>query len=111
MYLCAQIFCMRMCGVHEYVRIWERMGVKKNTMKSEDIIALFERFEQAATRIKDVECWSAREICPLLGYTQWRNFLTAIEKAKDSCVNAGEQISDHFVDVSKMVEIGSGTTR
>ena len=80
-------------------------------MKNEDIIALFERFEQAATRIKDVECWSAREICPLLGYTQWRNFHTAIEKAKDSCVNAGEQISDHFVDVSKMVEIGSGTTR
>lgn len=80
-------------------------------MKSEDILALFERFEQAATRVKDVECWSARSICPLLGYTQWRNFVNAIEKAKESCINAGEQISDHFVGVSKMVEIGSSTSR
>ena len=55
--------------------------------------------------------YSARSICPLLGYTQWRNFVNAIDKAKDSCINAGEQISDHFVDVSKMVEIGSGTSR
>ena len=37
--------------------------------------------------------------------------MNAIDKAKDSCINAGEQISDHFVDVSKMVEIGSGTSR
>ena len=80
-------------------------------MKSEDILALFKQFEQAATRVNDVECWSARSICPLLGYTQWRNFMNAIDKAKESCVNAGEQISDHFVDVSKMVEIGSSTSR
>jgi len=80
-------------------------------MKSEDIIALFERFEQAATRIKDVECWSAREICPLLGYTDWRNFVKAIEKAKESCLNAGEKESDHFVGVNKMIDLPKGATR
>ena len=80
-------------------------------MKSEDILALFERFEQAATRVKDVECWSARSICPLLGYADWRNFVKAIEKAKESCINAGEQESDHFVDVNKMVPLGSGSMR
>ena len=65
-------------------------------MKSEDIIELFKRFEQEATRINDVECWSARGLCPLLGYADWRNFLKAIEKAKESCINAGEKESDHF---------------
>ena len=80
-------------------------------MKSEDILALFERFEQAATKFNDVECWSARSICPLLGYTDWRNFTKAIDKAKESCVNAGEAESDHFVGVNKMVSLGSGAQR
>ena len=62
-------------------------------MKGEDIIELFKRFEQEATRINDVECWSARGLCPLLGYADWRNFLKAIEKAKESCINAGEKMS------------------
>ena len=80
-------------------------------MKSEDILALFERFEQAATKINDIECWSARSICPLLGYADWRNFVKAIEKAKESCVNAGERELDHFVDANKMVSLGSGSQR
>ena len=80
-------------------------------MKSEEILSLFERFEQAATSINGIECWSARSICPLLGYTDWRNFVKAIDKAKESCVNAGENVLDHFVDANKMVEIGSKTTR
>ena len=80
-------------------------------MKSEEIIELFERFEQAATRINDVECWSARGLCPLLGYTDWRNFLKSIEKAKDACINAGEKESDHFVGINKMVSLGSGSQR
>ena len=74
-------------------------------MKSEDIIELFKRFEQEATRINDVECWSARGLCPLLGYADWRNFLKAIEKAKESCINAGEKESDHFVDANKMISL------
>ena len=80
-------------------------------MKSNEIIALFERFEQAATKINDIECWSARSICPLLGYADWRNFVKAIEKAKESCINAGERELDHFVGVNKMVSLGSGSQR
>ena len=51
-------------------------------MKAEDILMLFERFEQAATTINDVECWSARSLCAVLGYADWRNFVKAIDKAK-----------------------------
>lgn len=80
-------------------------------MKSEDILALFDSFEKAATQINGIECWSARSLCQLLGYTDWRNFLNAIEKAKESCINAGEQESDHFVGVNKMVPLGSGSQR
>lgn len=80
-------------------------------MKSEEILALFEKFEQAATKVNNVECWSARSICPLLGYTDWRNFMKAIEKAKESCISAGERELDHFVGVNKMVSLGSGSQR
>ena len=80
-------------------------------MKSEDILALFDSFEKAATQINGIECWSARSLCLLLGYTDWRNFLNAIEKAKESCVNAGEQESDHFVGVNKMVPLGSSSAK
>ena len=80
-------------------------------MKGDEILELFERFEQAATRIDDVECWSARGLCPLLGYTDWRNFLKSVEKAKDACINAGEKVSDHFVGINKMVSLGSGSQR
>ena len=81
------------------------------SMKSEDILVLFERFEQAATNITGVECWSARSICLLLGYADWRNFIKAIEKAKESCVNAGEDLLNHFVDANKMISLPKGATR
>jgi DNA-damage-inducible protein D len=44
----------------------------------------------------------------LLGYSDWRNFLNAVNKAKESFKASGEDVSDHFVDVNKMVKIGSG---
>ena len=47
----------------------------------------------------------------LLGYTQCRNFETIINKAKAACTNAGEDVAYHFVDVSKMVSVGSGAER
>ena len=80
-------------------------------MKSEEILALFEKFEQAATKVNNVECWSARSICPLLGYTDWRNFMKAIEKAKESCISAGERELDHFVDANKMINLAKGAQR
>lgn len=80
-------------------------------MKANEIIALFNRFESVASEYQGVECWSARELQGLLGYSKWENFQKVIEKAKESCENAGERIVDHFPDVRKMVPIGSGAEK
>ena len=80
-------------------------------MKTEEIRQLFVRFEEAASEFEGVECWSARELQDLLGYSKWENFEKVIQKAKDACRNAGELIENHFPDVRKMVEIGSNTER
>lgn len=80
-------------------------------MKKELIVGLLEKFEKAAYDFKGIECWSARELCEILGYSQWRNFVNAIEKAKIACKNGGEDVSDHFVDISKMVELFSSYLR
>lgn len=60
-------------------------------MKTTEILDLFARFEAAASEYKEIECWSARELQVLLGYSKWENFSKVIEKAKESCTNAGEQ--------------------
>lgn len=80
-------------------------------MKSEEIIQLFEKFENAATELERIECWSARDLQLLLGYSKWENFEKVIQKAKDACKNAGEEITNHFPDVRKMVPIGSGAEK
>ena len=80
-------------------------------MKKEIIQQLYSAFEQAAFEIDGVECWSARELCTLLGYSQWRNFVGVIDKAKMACENVGHNVSDHFAGVSKMVHLGSGSER
>ncbi|WP_158861262.1 DNA damage-inducible protein D [Lunatibacter salilacus] len=80
-------------------------------MKSEEIRDLFSQFEAAASEVEGVECWSARELQNLLGYSKWENFEKVIQKAKDACRNAGELNENHFPDIKKMVEIGSKTER
>jgi len=80
-------------------------------MEKETIIKLNKAFEEYAYEQEGVEYWLARELQGLLGYADWRNFLNAVEKAKDSCKTTGEAVSDHFVDVTKMIGLGKGGKR
>ncbi|OQA38377.1 MAG: DNA-damage-inducible protein D [Parcubacteria group bacterium ADurb.Bin316] len=58
-----------------------------------------------------VEYWEARELMPLLGYTEWRNFQEVIGKAARACINSGQAIDDHFVSINKIVKIGLDSRR
>lgn len=80
-------------------------------MKSDEIKNLFSLFEAAASDFEGVECWSARELQDLLGYSKWENFEKVIQKAKDACSNAGEKVDYHFPDVRKMIMIGKGAEK
>jgi DNA-damage-inducible protein D len=80
-------------------------------MKTEEIKELFIQFEAITTEFEGIECWSARELQKLLGYSKWERFENVIQKAKDACKNAGEDIENHFPDVGKMVSIGSEAER
>ncbi|OFX11866.1 MAG: DNA damage-inducible protein D [Alphaproteobacteria bacterium RIFOXYD12_FULL_60_8] len=86
--------------------------VTNATMKDGEIERLIAAFEAAARFDENgIEYWTARSLQNLLGYSDYRNFLNIIEKAKTSCKTAGQPISDHFVEVTEMVELGSGATR
>ena len=80
-------------------------------MEKETINKLNKTFEQYAYEQDGIEYWLARELQELLGYTDWRNFINAINKAKESCRTTAEAVSDHFVDVNKMIELGQGGQR
>ena len=58
-----------------------------------------------------IEFWYARELQSVLNYKEWRKFENVINKAKESCKNSDITVFDHFVDVDKMVQIGSGAER
>ena len=80
-------------------------------MKIEEIQQLFNQFEEAASELDGVECWSARDLQHLLGYSKWENFEKVINKAKDSCRNAAESVSDHFPDVRKTIQMPKGAEK
>ncbi|MCE2741454.1 MAG: DNA damage-inducible protein D [Sphingobacteriales bacterium] len=75
------------------------------------IAKLHKSFEASSYEEDGIEYWLARELQSLLGYADWRNFLNTVDKARDSCRTTGEAVSNHFVDVTKMVSIGSGAER
>jgi DNA-damage-inducible protein D len=80
-------------------------------MKQELIKELFDKFEAACHKVNEIECWSARELQEILGYKEWRNFVNVIDKAKEASAASGEQLENHFVDINKMVSIGSASAR
>ena len=57
------------------------------------------------------EFWYARDLQIAIEYKEWRNFLKVIDKAKNACQGSDNIVSDHFVKVNKMVNIGSGAER
>ncbi len=80
-------------------------------MKQELIVQLHKNFEEFAHRNNEVEFWYARELQGLLGYEKWENFEKVVEKAELACSNAKQSVFDHFLDVRKMVDLGSGAQR
>jgi len=81
-------------------------------MQKDTINSLTENFEAHAQQTEGgVEYWLARDVQHLLGYSEWRNFTAVITKAKTACEVSDRAISDHFVDVNKMVDLGSGSQR
>lgn len=80
-------------------------------MKTEQIQQLLTQFESARHDYKGIECWSARELQVIFNYTEWRNFVKVVDKAKTACENAGVNPSDHFVEVNKLIDLAKGAQR
>jgi DNA-damage-inducible protein D len=71
--------------------------------------SLFEQIKKVDENAN--EYWGARALAKVLEYTDFRNFLSVIEKAKEACKNSGHRVEDHLVDFNEMVSIGSGAQR
>ena len=81
-------------------------------MKKEIVESLSKNFEDhSQTTESGIEFWFARDLQQLLGYSEWRNFQKVIIKSKTACEITNNLISDHFVDINKMVSLGSGSER
>jgi len=81
-------------------------------MKNLLIHQMTESFEGHAQEAENnIEYWLARDVQHLLGYTEWRNFLNIVTKAKTACEVSDHPVQDHFVDINKMVTLGSGSQR
>jgi DNA-damage-inducible protein D len=81
-------------------------------MKRELVNSLTDSFQAHANQTDSgVEFWLARDLQYLLGYSKWDNFLSVVSKAKTACEVSGHEVADHFADVGKMVDLGSGSQR
>ncbi len=81
-------------------------------MEKDIIYRLTQNFEDFSHKTNDnVEFWLARDLQHMLGYGKWDNFQNVISKAKTACELSEQEISDHFADVGKMVDIGSGAKK
>ena len=80
-------------------------------MDKQIITRLTKHFEEYSHEENGLEFWNARDLQKLLGYAEWRKFLGIIEKSKNSCKNAGYNVSNHFVGAAKKVNLGSGAER
>jgi len=80
-------------------------------MDKQLMIKLNKSFEDFSCEKDGVEFWFARDLQMLLDYGDWRNFLNVVEKAKTACENSGQSVSNHFVDVNKMIELPKTATR
>lgn len=80
-------------------------------MKLEIVAKYQKKFEQYVHKENDTEYWLARELQELLGYAKWENFAKVIEKAVIASTNSGQQADDHFLGVSKQVEMPKGGTK
>jgi DNA-damage-inducible protein D len=81
-------------------------------MKKEVIVRLHASFEELVQNdLEGGEFWFARDLQGLLGYAKWDNFAKVVDKAKTACKTSGYEVSDHFLDVGKMIDLGKGATR
>lgn len=81
-------------------------------MEIQVIHSLTDNFESFSHKTDDgIEFWLARDLQQLLGYTKWDNFKNVILKSRTACELSGQDIVDHFADIRKMVQIGSGAEK
>ncbi len=77
------------------------------------LIELKEKFDSIINKEEkdNIEFWYARDLQIKLGYKRWENFIETIKKAMQSCENARIEVDNHFREITKMVQIGSGARR
>lgn len=90
----------------------ETLAIQNEDIPEATIDSLIDAFEASTQKTKDgIEYWQARDLQLLLEYGEWRNFLAVIEKSKVACRESGNEPEDHFVETTKMIDIGKGAQR